>query len=388
MTLKIEIWHNLLWSPYKAKIFNALDDLARAQGDSVHIFQIALTDGSRKKLGTIDRSEHRYNYELLFDESYEETGRLRRLWACVKRVVRTRADVIVLAGYDQPEYWAQQFILRLRGKTVGLFCDSTLLDNPYSRLKSTIKTLIFSNVQGVFCYGQRSRELALHHGAPPEGVFVDCQAARLPDDYRRDEVIPRRAALRAPVETPRFLFVGRIAVEKRIDDLLQAFAGLVEVHPSAELVIVGSGAEEARLRQLAQQLGVAERTQFTGPQSGEALWDQYRRATCLALPSSSEPWGLVVNEALAFGCPVVASNRCGCVPELIREGETGFVFACGDIAALRDRMEQAVHQFADARATGDACLETVGRFTPGNAAQQIYRGVRALAGEKAGTSLS
>src|SRR6185312_8181080 len=99
---------------------------------------------------------------------------------------------------------------------------------------------------------------------------------------------------------------------------------------------------------------------------------------------TSEPWGLVVNEALSHGCPAVVSDQCGCVPELVVRGETGYAFEAGNIAALRDTLLMAMERFADTRATAKWCLERIARFDPRSAAANIARGCATMLVDKSG----
>ena len=110
----------------------------------------------------------------------------------------------------------------------------------------------------------------------------------------------------------------------------------------------------------------------------EGLQAEYLRATALVLPSQSEPWGLVVNEALHHGCPVIVSERCGCVPELVAGSPCGIVVPSGDIEALVLALEQAAHAFADRAAIARQCLETIASFTPEAAAGKILEAAAKL----------
>ena len=112
--------------------------------------------------------------------------------------------------------------------------------------------------------------------------------------------------------------------------------------PTAQLIIVGSGPEDTALRIVADKLAISDAVEFKGSLVGNSLIAEYRAASCLILPSRSETWGLVVNEALAQGCPAVVSNQCGCVPELIVQGETGFAFPFGDTNSLAAKLSEAL----------------------------------------------
>jgi len=94
----------------------------------------------------------------------------------------------------------------------------------------------------------------------------------------------------------------------------------------------------------------------------------------MILPSYREPWGLVVNEALSFGCPVVVSDICGCVPELVIDGVTGYSFRAGDVGALAQAMSKLQLLSENRPAVALRCLHVIANFTPELAAARILRG--------------
>jgi glycosyltransferase involved in cell wall biosynthesis len=106
-------------------------------------------------------------------------------------------------------------------------------------------------------------------------------------------------------------------------------------------------------------------------------------ASALVLPSHSEPWGLVINESLSYGCPVVVSSACGCAPDLALNGLTGFSFEVGDIGELAKAMLEVARWSADRPRVARACLEVISNFTPERAATQILDGCLRIAGDKA-----
>jgi glycosyltransferase involved in cell wall biosynthesis len=83
---------------------------------------------------------------------------------------------------------------------------------------------------------------------------------------------------------------------------------------------------------------------------------------------------LVVNEALSFGCPVVVSNICGCVPELVLDGVTGYAFPVGDVRALGSAMISAVRMSNDRFSVAKKCLDLIAQYTPEHAAAKILSG--------------
>lgn len=135
------------------------------------------------------------------------------------------------------------------------------------------------------------------------------------------------------------LFVGRLDAVKGATLLLRAFATLRARHPEARLTMVGDGAIRGALEAEALALGIGAATTFTGYLSQGAVAAQLAEADMLALPSFAEGLPVVLMEALASGIPVVASQIAG-IPELVRNGETGFVVPAGDVETLTARLDQ------------------------------------------------
>lgn len=140
-------------------------------------------------------------------------------------------------------------------------------------------------------------------------------------------------AARSP--EPLFAYVGRLKRYKGVDLVLQAFAALE--HPTARLAIAGTGSHRAALERLAHSLGLGERVQFLGfvPDPDKAAL--LRRAWALAFTSPKEGWGITNFEAAASGTPVIASDSPG-LRESVRDGETGFLVAHGDVPAIAAAM--------------------------------------------------
>jgi glycosyltransferase involved in cell wall biosynthesis len=123
-----------------------------------------------------------------------------------------------------------------------------------------------------------------------------------------------------------FLFVGRLVPEKNVATLLGSFEAYRRSGGKRSLVIVGSGPLSAELRSLTASNGCSEHVVFAGHKDYRQILPYYAFAECLILPSFRDQWGLVVNEAMASGLPVIVSNVCGCCDDLVRHGKNGFVF--------------------------------------------------------------
>ncbi|MEM4609979.1 MAG: glycosyltransferase family 4 protein [Thermoproteota archaeon] len=159
------------------------------------------------------------------------------------------------------------------------------------------------------------------------------------------------------------LFVGRMVRRKGPDLLLKAFSTLLKEHPDARLVMVGDGPFLSRLKDLARQLKLEDRVEFTGALRGKALYSKYAECDVFAMPSRQtatdvEGFGMVFLEAGFFGKPSVGT-RTGGIPEAVLDGETGILVPQNDADALRDALTLLLKDKELARRLGEKARERV-----------------------------
>lgn len=135
------------------------------------------------------------------------------------------------------------------------------------------------------------------------------------------------------------LYVGRLAREKNLPFVLEAFERFAGARPDAVLVLVGDGPEEAHLRWLVSERGLDEKVILAGRLEGDSLYAWYLAADVFAIGSAVEPFGAVVNEALIYGLPVVCTATVGAA-SLIRGREQGRVVQPGDVAAFAQALAE------------------------------------------------
>ena len=145
--------------------------------------------------------------------------------------------------------------------------------------------------------------------------------------FTPDDAVPREPA-------PTFLYVGRLRRYKQVDTAIRALAGLPA---PATLWVAGTGDDRGRLERIARQEGIADRVRFLGYVSEERKLELYRRAWAVLLPSLKEGWGITNLEAAGCGTPALAADNSA-LRESVRDGETGYLFATGDVARLREVM--------------------------------------------------
>ncbi|MFN2588993.1 MAG: glycosyltransferase family 4 protein [Actinomycetota bacterium] len=161
----------------------------------------------------------------------------------------------------------------------------------------------------------------------------------------------RQAKRAATGRTRRFVFLGRLAREKGVGDLLHAVAALREAHPDLVVDAVGAGPDEDALRRKAQALGIGDVLTWHGHVGGDDKLDLLARADAFVLPSWGEGLPNALVEAMAMGLPVVVSDA-GAMAEVVEDGVNGFVVPARDARALADKMAYLIENPEQAREMG------------------------------------
>jgi 1,2-diacylglycerol 3-alpha-glucosyltransferase len=171
-----------------------------------------------------------------------------------------------------------------------------------------------------------------------------------------------------------FLYVGRLAPEKNLTRLIRAFATYRAEGGDWELVLAGDGSLRNYLIAECVAKGVEASVHFTGMKRTEELIPCYAFASCFVLPSTREPWGLVANEAMASGLPLLLSTRCGCAADLLVEGVNGYLFDPFDERSLADRllwMAGLSHQQREQM--GQSSCDLIAEYSPDRFADEVAR---------------
>jgi glycosyltransferase involved in cell wall biosynthesis len=379
--MRVAIYHNILWSKYKGVVFSQVHLDSELRGITPSFIQIAETEEIRLGLGGVDLSYHQYPFRLLFRGSYGNASRIRRIGALARDLYKNPVDLVVMPGYHRVEYWAMLAVCILLRRKRAVFCDSTSIDRPKVAWRELAKRWFFGWCNGFFCYGSRSKQYIMSYGVSESKIAYRCQAAALPHGYGADKVLSHyQWNWHARADEPRFLYVGRLSIEKGLQDLFAAFCIIHKKFPKARLELVGAGPLAETLKRRAADIGMTHAISFPGSKSLDEIAALFQTCTAVVLPSHSEPWGLVINEALSYGCPVVVSSACGCLPDLVLDGVTGYSFEVGNVDALANALDSVRHLSNNRQAVARQCLEVVSDYTPERAATQILDGCVRMVG--------
>jgi glycosyltransferase involved in cell wall biosynthesis len=199
--------------------------------------------------------------------------------------------------------------------------------------------------------------------------------------FRNGAARSRRTETPAQFQLPDsyFLYVGRLAREKNLEALIRSFAAARARGSQSSLVLVGDGPLRRRLEDQVRQAGLEPWVRFAGLKSTTELLPYYAFARSFVLPSRREPWGLVVNEALAAGLPVIVSNRCGCAGDLVAHGINGFLFDADREEELANFLWRVDQWTPKERAAAGRCSEEmISRYSLRNWAEEVLRLVRTM----------
>jgi glycosyltransferase involved in cell wall biosynthesis len=303
-----------------------------------------------------------------------------RDWDVVSCLRRLRPDVVWLHGASYLTLWLALVAARLTRRPVLLREEQTLL-HPRPPFKRPLRALIWRALcQQVYALyiGSHNRAFFRHYGVPERRLFfvpytVDNEALqRTAAALRPCQAALRRAFGVDPAAGPLVLFVGKLIPKKQPHLLLEAFARVRRRYPCA-LLFVGEGPLMAGLRRQATAAGIPD-VHFAGFLGREQVTRAYAAADLFVLPSGwHETWGVVVNEAMNFDLPVVVSDAVGCAPDLVHEGDNGYVVPRADADRLAEAIAVLVRDEERRRRFGQRSRAIIAAWHPALAAEGVVR---------------
>jgi glycosyltransferase involved in cell wall biosynthesis len=237
-------------------------------------------------------------------------------------------DTLVVSGWSKGPYRAASKRAREHGVLVIAGCDNPWRGTIRQKLGGPIaRQYLHSLFDALWVPGERAAVLARYLGFTGAKLLKGLYSC---STQRFRQVAEDRLSSGSDAQGPlRFLFVGRFAEEKGIEDLLRAYAIYRSTTPRPwELWFAGSGPLEASIRRCGERvtcLGFLQPSQYVGV---------LRKVDALVLPSYYDPWPLVIHEATSAGLPVICSAQCGSSVELVQDGYNGITIEAGDVAAL------------------------------------------------------
>lgn len=254
-------------------------------------------------------------------------------------------QVVVSVGWADRAYQRLLLACNLRRIPAVIVSDSREHDQARTAHFEWLKRNLLCGYSAALVAGNESRSYLERLRFPHDAIFQ-------PWDVVDNAFFSRARAASHCSESPverHFLCVSRFVAKKNHVGLLRAYAAYQSEGGSWGLRLIGTGPMEDQIRMVCAKLPYPRRVRIDPFLQLEPLQDAYGQAACFVLASHSDQWGLVVNEAMAAGLPVLVSKACGCAVDLVDHGVTGWTFDPADPAELTALMHGAERQSLDRR---------------------------------------
>lgn len=330
------------------------EGFATSTGHETHLLELTGRDEFRV-LEFSSRSLYRRH--TLFPSLGASGAEIRK--AVADRLDALRPDVVCVSGWGLLVSLAALGWASRNGVPAVILSESNEFDESRSLLKEFIKRRLVGLCAAGLAGGTPQADYLVKLGLPREGVFTGYDV--VDNSFFKTERERQKAKGENLLNQKRsyFLACARFGKKKNLPGLIRAYAqyrqkvesrcngdettafpGKLRVesissglrsqvsslHDPFDLVIAGEGGERSLIEQTIRDCGVAGHVHLVGAKGYTELPEYYARAGAFIHASTTEQWGLVVNEAMASGLPVLVSNRCGCAADLVREGENGWTF--------------------------------------------------------------
>ena len=287
-----------------------------------------------------------YNYKFLPNWSWERrVGGFQSLInpSIITELWRGRYDAVLIHGYVYCTCWLGFFGAWVSRTPILMRGDSRLIGR-LPKLKQSLKHLIlarlFRRCDACLPIGRLNKDYYRHYGVPDAKLFtapfsVDNEALAQAAERRAHQREQLFRELEIDPALPVILYASKMIPRKRADDLLQAYHRLEGEGVRATLLFIGDGAQKPELERYARDHRL-EQVHFLGFRNQSEIPRFGAIADVFVLPAADEPWGLIINEMMCMGVPVVTTDEVGAAADLVRHGESGYVYPVGNIAALTD----------------------------------------------------
>lgn len=243
-------------------------------------------------------------------------GRCGKLFYLLRLLFAVKTQYFVLGGWDNVYMWIGWLLIP--PEKIAVVVESSYLESMLYGLRGWLKKIFLKKVSLVYASGYSQTKLVRDGGF--KGKVIVTKGVGLFNMVEKPE-------FRLPRFIENFVYVGRLSPEKNLDLLINVFNEL----PQYNLNIIGFGPLEHELKSMAKRNII-----FYGAVENKELPVHYSHNDVFILPSISEPWGMVVEEALNNALPVIVSDRVGCVEEIVKNDCNGIVFRYNDPVSLKN----------------------------------------------------
>lgn len=349
---------NNIPSPYRSILFGQMKKMESEYGHEISFYYLSRSESVRN-WSDLTLSDSEFILPVLFQCRNKNTTTSDFIinYGYLKTLLKS--DVSLFFGYSYFTYIVTAIIRKISNKKNILFCESTSIESSSSVLIKNIKKFLIKNLFYKYIVpGKESFDYLVSCGVKSSLISF----AHNSSDLRPSN---KCVILNKPKDsTVKILFVGRLSTEKNIDRIVVA---LLQTDINFQFNIVGTGPELDVLKTIIDR---DSRFIFHGHLEGEKLIEQYESNEIIVLPSTSEPWGLVINEAINFGLAVMLSNKVGCRFELVNEN--GIIFDPYNAESFIEGLNYVIENLHAFRMQS---LELSKKFTSANQAKSFLSNI-------------
>ena len=338
-------------SPYRVEFFNELTKYM----DVTVAFELR----NAKNRDEAWHSEENYKFKAVFMKPLITRTESAYCPEVFKLLKEFKNDIIVVGGYATPTGMAT--ILYLKAKKIPFYlnCDGGFASND-SLFKKKIKTFFIGSANYYLSTGVGADKYLVYYGAKKERIYHYSFSSLREEDIEatvktEDEKVSLRKEL-GITEKNMIVFVGSFIRRKGIDILLKACKDMEDT----ALVLVG-GSDLSGYKEIISEK-LKEHIHPVGFKNKEEIKKYYQAADLMVLPTREDIWGLVINEAMAQGLPVVTTNRCLAGLTLVKNGENGYIVPVEDVKTTKEAIEK-VFKGDNATEFGRKSLEKIRGYT-------------------------
>ena len=359
---------------------------AATSGNETHLFELTGRDEFRVLEFS---SKSRYQRHTLFPSSGASGAEIRK--AVADRLDALRPDAICVSGWGLAVSLAALEWASRNGVPVVMMSESNEFDESRSLLKEFIKRRLVGLCASGLAGGTPQADYLVKLGLPRGRVFTGYDVVDNGFFSEGVRKIVESQGSRVEGEEgianwPYFFACARFGKKKNLPGLIRAYARYRQLVLSTldtrhstvfDLVIAGEGGERSLIEQTIRDYGVADHVHLVGPKGYGELPSYYAHASAFIHASTTEQWGLVVNEAMAAGLPVLVSNRCGCAADLVKEGENGWTFDPKNEDEMADLMLKISGDEEQRREMGRKSREIIENWGPARFASGLSSAIEA-----------
>jgi len=366
-------------SPYRIPLFNAL--ACRAEVD-LHVIFLGETDPKLRQW-RVYKEEIKFSFQILPSWRHR-VGKYNALlnaglWRALNH---SKPQIILCGGYSYFASWEALLWAQRHKVPFLLWSESNQQDHRRRHVVvEFLKRQFLRRCDGFLVPGRSAfeyirthqindRSISIAPNAVDNGLFSNSAeiARKEAGQYRKKLGLPNRF----------FLFVGRLVREKGIFELLEAYGRLeAELRQNVGLVIVGDGPCRSEIEQSAGRISSGNIV-FSGFVHREAIGAYYGLAEVLILPTYTDTWGMVVNEAMASGLPIIVSRAAGCSVDLIRENWNGMLISAKDVDGLEFTMRRVASEPDLRQIMGANSAKHIREYSPQAWALSVERAIRGV----------